>query len=222
MNIPDIMAKGGIAMWPLLFLSILALSTIIERSFFWIRFLSKEKQIIKIILKTASYDWDAVSKIAQNYSKYPIGNFLYISLKLDNPDPEVFHLAMESSADDELTLMRQGDKVLEGIIALSPLLGLLGTVLGLISSLGNIQISDLGTSSARGVTLGIGEALISTATGLIIAITILTFYRIFQSFWFNQVRVFRKIGSELELIYQQHWLKINSSNSKNLHETCNE
>ena len=221
MNISDIMEKGGIAMWPLLFLSILALSTIIERSFFWIRFLSKEKKIIKTILKTASYDWDTVLKIAQSYSKYPIGNFIYIPLKLKDPDPEVFHLVLESSADDELALMKQGDKVLEGIIALSPLLGLLGTVLGLISSLGNIQISDIGTSSARGVTLGIGEALISTATGLIIAIISLTFYRIFQSLWFNQVRIFKKIGGEIELIYQQHWFNINSSNSKNLYETSN-
>ena len=222
MNIPDIMEKGGIAMWPLLLLSILALSTIIERSSFWIRFLSKEKQITKIILKTASYDWDAILKTSQNHSKHPICNFLYTPLKLKDPDPEVFHLALESSADDELALMRQGDKLLEGVIALSPLLGLLGTVLGLIGSLGNIQISDLGTSSTRGVTLGIGEALISTAAGLIIAITSLTFYRIFQSLWFNKVRVFIKISSELDLIYQQHWLKINSSDSKNLNENYNE
>ena len=101
-------------------------------------------------------------------------------------------------------------------------MGLLGSVLGLFGSLGNIQISDLGTSSTRGVTLGIGEALISTAAGLIIAITSLTFYRIFQSLWFNKVRVFIKISSELDLIYQQHWLKINSSDSKNLNENYNE
>ena len=46
MNIPDIMEKGGIAMWPLLLLSILALSTIIERSFFWIRFLNSKLKIV--------------------------------------------------------------------------------------------------------------------------------------------------------------------------------
>ncbi|XTZ10072.1 MAG: MotA/TolQ/ExbB proton channel family protein, partial [cyanobacterium endosymbiont of Rhopalodia yunnanensis] len=124
------------------------------------------------------------------------------------PDPEVFHLALESAADDELALMRRGDKVLEAVIALSPLLGLLGTVLGLIGSLSSIQISDLGTASTAGVTLGIGEALISTAVGLIVAIVSLVFYRIFQALWFNQVRVFRKTGSELEVIYRQHWLEI--------------
>jgi biopolymer transport protein ExbB len=86
-------------------------------------------------------------------------------------------------------------------------LGLLGTVLGLIQSLGSIRISDLGTSSTAGVTLGIGEALISTATGLIIAIVSLAFFRLFQSFWFNQMRIFRKAGSELEVIYRQRWFE---------------
>ncbi|WP_024750241.1 MotA/TolQ/ExbB proton channel family protein [Crocosphaera subtropica] len=192
-------------MWPLLILSVLALSTIIERSIFWIRFLLKEGKILNRVLETAARNWDAAPKVAKENSKHPMGSFLYGPLRLDNPDPEVFHLALESSADDELALMRRGDKVLEAVIALSPLLGLLGTVLGLITSLGNIQISDLGTSSTTGVTLGIGEALISTATGLIVAIISLTFYRIFQSLWSNQVRIFRKAGSELEVIYRQRW-----------------
>ncbi|WP_172582112.1 MotA/TolQ/ExbB proton channel family protein [cyanobacterium endosymbiont of Rhopalodia gibberula] len=195
-------------MGPLLFLSVLVLSTIIERSWFWVRFLLKEGQILNRIMDTAARNWDLVPKIAREYRNHPMGNYLYSPLRLTNPDPEVFHLALESAADDELALMRRGDKVLEAVIALSPLLGLLGTVLGLIGSLSSIQISDLGTASTAGVTLGIGEALISTAVGLIVAIVSLVFYRIFQALWFNQVRVFRKTGSELEVIYRQHWLEI--------------
>ncbi|WP_267384798.1 MotA/TolQ/ExbB proton channel family protein [Cyanobacterium sp. uoEpiScrs1] len=200
-------------MGPLFFLSVLVLSTIIERSWFWLRFLLKEGQILNRIMDTADRNWDLVPKIAREYRNHPIGNYLYSPLRLTNPDPEVFHLALESAADDELALMRRGDKILEAVIALSPLLGLLGTVLGLIGSLSSIQISDLGTASTAGVTLGIGEALISTAVGLIVAIVSLVFYRIFQSLWFNQVRVFRKTGSELEVIYRQHWLKIGDNHS---------
>ncbi|MGK7914895.1 MAG: MotA/TolQ/ExbB proton channel family protein, partial [Prochloraceae cyanobacterium] len=103
--------------------------------------------------------------------------------------------------------MKRGDKLLEAVISLSPLLGLLGTVLGLINSLGSIQISDLGTSSTTGVTQGIGESLISTAVGLVVAIISLAFYRLFQAFWFNQMRIFRKLGSELEMIYRQKWIE---------------
>ncbi len=207
MNIAEIMQKGGVAMWPLLFLSVLSLSTIIERLWFWTRFMLKEGQILNRIMDAAARSWDLAPKVAREHSNHPIGHYLYAPLRLPNPDPEVFHLALESAADDELALMRRGDKILEAIIALSPLLGLLGTVLGLIYSLSDIQISDLGTQSTAGVTLGISEALISTATGLIVAIVSLAFYRLFQAFWFNQVRVFRKAGSELEVLYRQRWME---------------
>jgi biopolymer transport protein ExbB len=206
-NIAEIMQKGGVAMWPLLFLSVLSLSTIIERFWFWGRFLLKQGQIISRIMDAAARNWDLAPKIAKEYSNHPLGNYLYAPLRLVNPDPELFHLALESAADDELALMRKGDKVLEAVVALGPLLGLLGTVLGLITSLSDIQLSDLGTSSTAGVTLGISEALISTAAGLIVAIISLAFYRVFQSLWFSQVRVFRKAGNDLELIYRQRWLQ---------------
>jgi biopolymer transport protein ExbB len=207
-NLPELMQKGGPAMWPLLFLSILTLSTILERLWFWGRVLFKEGQVLNRIIETASINWDMTAKVARDNRTHPMGSFLYAPLKLSNPDPEVFHLALEAAADDELASMRRGDKILEAVTALAPLLGLLGTVLGLINALGNIQISDLGTASTAGVTLGIGEALISTATGLIVAITSLAFYRLFQAFLSNQVRMFRKAGSELELIYRQRWLDV--------------
>lgn len=204
MNIVELMQKGGWAMWPLLFLSVLALSTILERLWFWMRLLLQEGQVANRVIEAATRNWDVATKVARDHRKHPMGNYLYTPLKLPNPDPDVFHIALEGAADDELALMRRGEKVLEAVIALSPLLGLLGTVLGLITSLGSIQISELGSTS--GVTQGIGESLISTATGLIVAIISLAFYRLFQGFWFNQVRIFRKAGSQLEVIYRQHWL----------------
>ena len=207
MTLAEIMEKGGVAMWPLLFLSILALGTIIERVWFWSRVLLQEGQILEIIMEATARNWDEGEEIARDYRKHPLGNFLYSPLRLSNPDPEVFHLALEAAADDELALMRQGDKVLEAVIALAPLLGLFGTVWGLIKSLSSIQISDLGTASTAGVTLGIGESLISTAAGLLVAIISLAFYRLFQAFWSNQVRVFRKAGTRLEVIYRQRWIK---------------
>lgn len=199
----DLIAKGGVSIWPLLFLSILALGTILERIWFWGKVLIKEDQILNNILDAAAISWTKAEKVAAKYSNHPMGEFLSAPLKLDNPDPELFHLALETGADDQLALMRKGDKILEAVIALSPLLGLLGTVLGLIQSLGSITLDDLGTGALSGVTSGIGESLISTAAGLIVAIASLAFYRTFQAFWFNQVRIFRKAGSDLELIYRQ-------------------
>jgi len=192
-------------MLPLLFLSILALSAIIERLWFWSSVLTKEREIVNRVLDAARQDWKMATEIARQTYDQPIGRFLFSALQLKQPDPELFRLALESSADDEVAGMRRGDKILEAVIALAPLLGLLGTVIGLIISLRAIRIGDLGTASTAGVTTGIGEALISTASGLVVAIFSLAFYRLFQSFIFHQVKTFRKAGNELELLYRQYW-----------------
>lgn len=206
MNIGEIIEKGGIAIYPLLALSILALGTIFERVWFWSQVLLQEKETVRRILDTASQNWQVAREIAEDSQKQPIGRFFLAALQLTDPEPEVLRLALESAAEEELSIMRRGDKILEAVIGLSPLLGLLGTVLGLINSLLSIRVADIGSGSTQGVTLGIGEALISTAAGLVVAITSLAFYRLFQAFLFGQVRVFRRAGSALELIYRQELL----------------
>lgn len=205
MNIAELFQKGGVTMVPLLILSILSLSAIIERLWFWASVLTKEREIVNRVLDAARRDWTMATEIARQAYDQPIGRFLYSSLQLSKPDPELFRLALESAAEDELAAMRRGDKILEAVIALAPLLGLLGTVVGLIISLRSIRIGDLGTASTSGVTTGIGEALISTASGLVVAIFSLAFYRLFQGFLFTQIKLFRKAGNELELLYRQHW-----------------
>lgn len=211
MDIVDIFRKGGPAMWPLLALSILSLSVIIERLWFWFRILTQEKEIVDRVLNAARDNWGGAMQLAKRATDQPIGRFLYAPLQISKPNPEVLQLALEASAEDELASMRQGEKILETVIALAPLLGLLGTVLGLIRSLQNIRLGDLGTSSAAGVTLGIGESLISTAAGLIVAIISLAFYRLFQAFVVNQVKIFRRAGSDLELLYRQFWPQVPDS-----------
>ncbi|MBD2355653.1 MotA/TolQ/ExbB proton channel family protein [Tolypothrix sp. FACHB-123] len=203
MDILDLFYKGGPAMWPLLALSILALSVIFERLWFWLRILTQEKEIVERVLDAASENWQAAADIARQATNQPIGRFLYAPLRLVKNDAESFRLALEATAEDEIAGMRRGEKLLEAVIALAPLLGLLGTVLGLIQSLRAIRIGDLGTESTAGVTTGIGESLISTAAGLIVAIVALVFYRLFQSFIVNQVKVFRKAGNDMELLYRQ-------------------
>jgi biopolymer transport protein ExbB len=201
----ELFEKGGISMWPLLFLSILSLSTILERLVFWLSVVTTERALINRVLEAARYDWQVAREIAKQSSRKPIGRYLYAPLRLQNADPEVFRLALESAADNELAAMRRGEKAMEAVIALSPLLGLLGTVLGLINSLGSIRLGDIGTNATRDVTSGIGEALISTAAGLIVAIMTLAFYRIFQGFLFSQLKMFTRSGNELELLYRQFW-----------------
>jgi len=203
MNIEEIVRKIGPVLWPLLFFSVLSLSVIFERIWFWLRILTQERKIVDRVLDAASDDWGVATEIAQRATHQPIGRFLYAPLSLPRRDPETFRLALESTAENELALMRRGEKVLELVIAVAPLLGLFGTVWGLIQSLESIKISDLGTEASAGVTTGIGESLYSTAAGLVVAIFSLIFYRWFQALLVNQVKVFRKSGNELELLYRQ-------------------
>lgn len=148
----DLFRQGGFPIWALVGLSILALSTIIERSWFWFSLLTKEKEIINQALSSiARQDWVSAMEIARRSTARPVGRFIFAALKLPNPEPQVFSLALESAADEEIVAMRRGDKILEAVIALAPLLGLLGTVLGLMESLGNIELGDLGTTATDGV-----------------------------------------------------------------------
>jgi len=205
-NITDLFVRGGPAMWPLLFLSVLTVGTIIERIWFWSRILTREREVSGRVLEAARREWAAATAISQRAGRLPMGRFLFSALKLHDPDPEVFRLALETAANEELAAMRRGDKVLEAVIALSPMLGLLGTVWGLMLALRGIDFTDLAIGETTSTTAGgIGQSLTSTAFGLIVAISSLAFYRLFQGFVFGQAKVFRQAGSELELLYRQAW-----------------
>jgi biopolymer transport protein ExbB len=210
-NFVEVIQKGGPAIWPLLFLSILSIGTIFERLWFWSRLLKGERQVADQILDAARRDWDEATYLARQSGGQPMGRFLYTPLRLANQEPEIFRLALEASADEELNSMRRGHKVLEAVVAIAPLLGLLGTVLGLIQSLTGISPETIkqaaGNNSLSTVTGGIGEALYSTAIGLIVAVVSLAFYRLFQGMLFHQARIFSRTGNELELTYRQYWLK---------------
>ena len=192
-------------MWPLLVLSVIALGTIIERIWFWSRVITREREVAGRVLEAARREWTAATEIAQRAHRLPMGRFLYAALKLKDQEPEVFRLALETAANEELAAMRRGEKVLELVITVSSMLVLLGSVLGLMSSLGSLDLNDLAIGNAGGAAGGIGQSLITTATGLIIAIVSLMFFRLFQGLVFGQAKVFRQSGSELELLYRQAW-----------------
>jgi biopolymer transport protein ExbB len=202
----DLFKAGGPVMLPLMALSIMAVTVIAERSWFWVTLLLNEKQTVSQILIAAHQDFNSAAQIAKLAEHTPIGRFLLSPLALSNPDPELFRLALETNADDELANMMRGDKILEAVISLAPLLGLLGTVIGLIVSFSTLKIGDIANNaSSSTITQGIGEALISTATGLVVAISALAFHRLFLALHSEQIKLFRRAGNDLELLYRQRW-----------------
>ncbi|MGB3695241.1 MAG: MotA/TolQ/ExbB proton channel family protein [Spirulinaceae cyanobacterium] len=205
-RVSSLITQGGPIMWPLLALSVITVACAIERSWFWLRLLTQENRLVKDVLEAAHYDLDKAAEIANSAQNLPIGRFLIAPLKLKKPTPETFRLAMEAAGDREFIKMRTGDKILETIVAVSPLLGLLGTVTGLIGTFNNLNIGSGGsTEEAAGVAQGIGEALLTTATGMIVAIMALLIFRTLVTLQSQQMDYFYEVGSELELIYRQVW-----------------
>ena len=98
-------------------------------------------------------------------SRHPVARVLQVGLEHAYPAPDV---AMEAAAQTELTRLRRYLPILDTIITLAPLLGLLGTITGMISAFG--IVSEAGLGQPQAITGGIAEALIATATGLSVAI----------------------------------------------------
>ena len=102
--------------------------------------------------------------------------------------------------------MHKGDKLFESVVGIAPLLGLLGTVTGLILTFSNLNIGGGGNSGdVSKAAEGIGEALTATAGGMIVAILALSILRILVTFQSKQLDYFSVVGGELELIYRQIW-----------------
>ena len=199
-------------MWPLLVLSIFTIACALERAWFWFRLLSREDRIVHDVLEAAHYDLRKAAEIAASAKLLPIGRFLFAPLKLKQPPPETFRLAMESAGDKEFIQMRRGDQFLETVVAVAPLLGLLGTVTGLITTFNNLDIGAGGTTeSASKAAAGIGEALITTAAGMMIAIVALLIFRVLVSLQTQQMDYFSEVGNELELIYRQWYEPLNKA-----------
>lgn len=200
-TILQLFESGGIVMYPLLGLSIYSLAMILERSLFWLRTSKQQDAVIKQLLNLYRDDTDAATMMLQRHLNLPVARIFLVALSLKRSTPEKFKLALETAAQAEIPVLKRFNNGFETVISLSPLLGLLGTVIGLIVSLSSLQLGDIESSQATGVTGGIGEALTSTAAGLIVAIATLFFASIFRGLYLRQIALIQEVGGQLELIH---------------------
>ena len=110
-------------------------------------------------------------------------------------------LALEISIQSIQSEFGKFSNLFSTIITVSPLLGLLGTVLGLINSFAFIKLGESG-ANVQEVTGGISEALISTATGLVVAIITLVFSNYFNSLWKKQNAILNQYCGKFEMFYR--------------------
>ena len=194
---------GGIVTLPLLGFSLLAVALIIERIVFWTRLKRKQRRVVREVLSLyRSEPFSAIKKL-QNHADLPIARIFLAAMELENPTYEEFRLALESSTQGELAILRRFSTLFQTIVTISPLLGLLGTILGLIRSFSSMEIGNIASSNTEGVAGGLGEALVSTVMGLVVAIFTLLFANAFRGLYLRELASIQELSGQLELIYRR-------------------
>jgi biopolymer transport protein ExbB len=188
-----IIIKGGPVMAPLLVCSIIALAVVIEQFLFWRRISSR--QAVEEMLDLVERGEIVKASSIGNQADTPLGRVLTSGLAHRNPS---ITKALEVAAQKEVPVLKQRLTILDTIITLAPLLGLLGTVTGMIGSFGIMSQSGIGQPHA--ITGGVAEALIATATGLLIAILTLVPYNYFTSRAEREMEEIEYYASRLELL----------------------
>jgi len=196
-EVVSIIIKGGIVMIPLLACSLISLALSIERIIFWTKL--KSKSVLQEILALVENgEFEQALKLGRT-SGQPIARVLAAGIAHRNPAPAK---AMEAAAQAEIPVLKSRLGVLDTIVTLAPLLGLLGTVVGMIGSFD--VMSEAGLGQPHAVTGGVAEALIATATGLLIAILTLVPYNYFNTRVERELDEMEHFSSSLELLLQPH------------------
>ncbi len=209
---------GGIVAVPLLALSLLSLSAIGERCWFWWQITRRQDPIVRQALKMIQANGPAATDLLRANLNLPIARVFLEALELDRPTSSEFALALETAARAELVTLRRFSTLFETIVTTAPLLGLLGTVLGLIQSFGGLQLGNPAQNDPAAITAGIGTALSSTVFGLVVAIVTLFFANGFRSLYRRQRANLEEYGGRLELIYRRYCRQY-PANTPNLSST---
>ncbi len=183
MDIIQLFYKGGVLMWPILFLGILSLSIFIER-YIYLLYTSISRQTLKEFLNTIEQTKTSTKEIFQRYFQ--------LDKKLNRNEILILLQYYFSYPKNkrELILKREGELLIKNlhkrilvlplITQIAPLIGLLGTVLGMIQSFQ--KISELSDQVAPSIIAdGIWVAMLTTAFGLMVAIPSYLFYSIIES-----------------------------------------
>lgn len=174
----EIILAGGWLMVPILLCSTLAVAIIIER--FWTL---RKNKVTPVGLDATVEDWAArdeldLRHLYQLRIESPLGRIYASALENRKRPREIIKEAVEDTGRHVIHDLERFLNTLGTIAGISPLLGLLGTVIGMIKVFSAIMISGVGDANV--LAGGISEALITTAAGLTVAIPSYFFYRFFR------------------------------------------
>ncbi|RMH80619.1 MAG: MotA/TolQ/ExbB proton channel family protein [Acidobacteria bacterium] len=183
----ELLQKGGLAIYPLFFLSLLSWAVIVERLFSMraSNFTGKAVKDAKALL--ASKDIDGAIKLLSVDSS-PVGNMLKVLIQ-SYKEGKLTRADLLREVDLELSLMlpklEKNLALLSTVASTAPLIGLFGTITGLIKVFSAFAIANPEEAMSM-LSMGIGEALVAAAVGLAVAIPALLAYWLFK-IWGNSI-----------------------------------
>ena len=198
----DLSRFGGISIIPLAIASITSLSIIIERAYFWYKTKRGQSSLKRKLLDQCFCKGQNYFQVRTIEREHIMTRFIQ---KATIPTPnnlEQLRVSIEltlASVEPELS---RHENTLGTIISIAPLIGLLGTVLGLIRSMSGLTLQAISESNTN-VMAGISEALISTAAGLTIAITTLIANNLFKSYRRIQLHTLQAVSLEIEFKFKE-------------------
>jgi len=195
----ELFQNGGPIMYPLLACSVIVLTIIIERALFWLLIQTRHNRpLVEEVLEICRRgDWDLVRQKTAGSRDYVIRMLVSGIVHRDFSMTK----AMEVAAMEEIKKMRRGMGVLDTMITVAPLLGILGTVVGIILSFDMLAVS--GIDNPRAVTGGIAQALITTAAGLSIAILAVVPFNYFNVKVEQAAQNMEQYATSLEIVYEK-------------------
>lgn len=197
--------QGGLIMWLLLFTSFLTTVVTLERCFVWTHYhLKKEHFALLDCFAYLNKKEKTNALLACQHVDTPALNMLAFGIKALPFSPNE---KMESYAERKIHNMSRGQTLLDTVITLAPMLGILGTVLGIIHSF-NI-LGSQGVDNPTEVVAGIAQALVSTAMGLSVALLALLPFNLFRALLQKLTLHLEGVGSEFYHICQQKSLITN-------------
>lgn len=200
----EILIAAGVVAVPLLVFSVVAIALIIERLVFWYRIMRRQDTVVKTVLELYRDEPELAIEKLQRHVDLPIARIFLEAISLEDGEPEEFALAIDGATQAEIPVLKRFTNLFDTIVTIAPLLGLLGTVLGLIQSFSSLNLGDVGGTKTAGVTAGISEALISTAFGLVVALFTLFFANTFRAFYLRQLALIQERSAQLELLHRRH------------------
>ena len=200
MSAMDLFAAGGPIMWPILLLSFVAVTVIVERLLFIFREnASREPEVVQKMLESVEHrDIDSAVALGKKSNDYVARILVYT---LTNKEFSLTNAFIRASSL-ELARFGQGQATLDTCITAAPLLGLLGTVTGMMRTFGALGGGDIGAAAST-ITGGVAEALIATMCGLAIAVTSLLPFNILNARSEDAKHEIADASNALELIIKK-------------------